>query len=55
MPLTLQEPGEEAFDGVDAVIVAYPHGAASQTVKQLRELDVRVVDLSADFRLLRIR
>ncbi len=36
---------------VDAAIVAYPHGAAAPTVKALREQGVRVVDLSADFRL----
>jgi N-acetyl-gamma-glutamyl-phosphate reductase len=36
---------------VDAAIVAYPHGAAAPVVEQLRERGVRVVDLSADFRL----
>lgn len=36
---------------VDAAIVAYPHGAAAPTVAQLRERGVRVIDLSADFRL----
>jgi N-acetyl-gamma-glutamyl-phosphate reductase len=36
---------------VDAAIVAYPHGAAAPVVAQLRERGVRVVDLSADFRL----
>src|SRR3954466_2434688 len=36
---------------VDAAIVAYPHGAAAPVVAALRERDVRVVDLSADFRL----
>jgi N-acetyl-gamma-glutamyl-phosphate reductase len=36
---------------LDAVVVAYPHAAAAPTVGALRELDVRVVDLSADFRL----
>jgi N-acetyl-gamma-glutamyl-phosphate reductase len=46
----------EEFDigkhgAVDAAIVAYPHGAAAELVKQLREQGVRVVDLSADFRL----
>ncbi|RKQ87813.1 N-acetyl-gamma-glutamyl-phosphate reductase [Solirubrobacter pauli] len=35
----------------DAAIVAYPHGAAAPVVAQLREAGVRVVDLSADFRL----
>ncbi|HVF77602.1 MAG TPA: N-acetyl-gamma-glutamyl-phosphate reductase [Solirubrobacteraceae bacterium] len=36
---------------VDAAIVAYPHGAAAPVVELLRERGVRVVDLSADFRL----
>jgi len=36
---------------VDAAIVAYPHGAAAPVVQQLRDRGVRVVDLSADFRL----
>jgi N-acetyl-gamma-glutamyl-phosphate reductase len=37
--------------GLDAAVVAYPHAAAAPTVAQLRERGVRVVDLSADFRL----
>ena len=36
---------------VDAAIVAYPHGAAAPVVAGLRERGVKVVDLSADFRL----
>jgi N-acetyl-gamma-glutamyl-phosphate reductase len=36
---------------VDAAVVAYPHGAAAELVAQLRRRGVRVVDLSADFRL----
>jgi N-acetyl-gamma-glutamyl-phosphate reductase len=36
---------------VDAAIVAYPHGSAAPLVAELLERDVRVVDLSADFRL----
>jgi N-acetyl-gamma-glutamyl-phosphate reductase len=35
----------------DAAIVAYPHGAAAPVVAALRARGVRVVDLSADFRL----
>ena len=35
----------------DAAIVALPHGAAAQTVAELRRREVPVVDLSADFRL----
>jgi N-acetyl-gamma-glutamyl-phosphate reductase len=38
-------------DGLDAAVVAYPHHAAAPTVAALRERGVRVVDLSADFRL----
>jgi N-acetyl-gamma-glutamyl-phosphate reductase len=46
----------EAFDldrhaEVEAAIVAYPHGAAAEVVSALIERGVRVVDLSADFRL----
>jgi N-acetyl-gamma-glutamyl-phosphate reductase len=36
---------------VEAAIVAYPHGAAAELVAALRGRGVRVVDLSADFRL----
>ena len=36
---------------VEAAIVAYPHAAAAPTVAALRERGVRVVDLSADYRL----
>ena len=38
-------------DGLDAAVVAYPHHAAAPVVAGLRERGVRVVDLSADFRL----
>jgi N-acetyl-gamma-glutamyl-phosphate reductase len=48
VPLVLQE--EIPFD-VDAAVVAYPHGASAPVVARLREAGVRVVDLSADFRL----
>jgi N-acetyl-gamma-glutamyl-phosphate reductase len=41
----------DADTPVDAAIVAYPHGAAAPTVAALRERGVRVIDLSADFRL----
>lgn len=39
----------------DAAIVGYPHGAAAPAVKALRERGLKVVDLSADFRLDRER
>jgi N-acetyl-gamma-glutamyl-phosphate reductase len=35
----------------DAALVAYPHGAAAPVVRALRERGLKVVDLSADFRL----
>lgn len=35
----------------DAAIVGYPHAASAPVVAQLREAGVKVVDLSADFRL----
>jgi N-acetyl-gamma-glutamyl-phosphate reductase len=37
--------------GVDAVFVCLPHGASMPTVVAAREAGVRVIDLSADFRL----
>jgi N-acetyl-gamma-glutamyl-phosphate reductase len=49
--LVLDTPAAEDGADVDAAIVAYPHGAAAPVVAALREQDVRVVDLSADFRL----
>jgi N-acetyl-gamma-glutamyl-phosphate reductase len=51
----------EAFDPdriaerAQSAIVAYPHGAAAPAVKALRERGLKVVDLSADFRLDRER
>ncbi|MDO9354351.1 MAG: N-acetyl-gamma-glutamyl-phosphate reductase, partial [Solirubrobacteraceae bacterium] len=36
---------------VDAAIVGYPHAAAAPVVKALLDRGVRVIDLSADFRL----
>jgi N-acetyl-gamma-glutamyl-phosphate reductase len=49
--LVLEEPGTEDGADIDAAIVAYPHGAAAPVVAALREQGVKVVDLSADFRL----
>jgi len=51
----------EAFDpdrvagSADAAIVGYPHGAAAPVVEDLRRRGLKVVDLSADFRLDRER
>ena len=53
--LILEELDLERHGGGDAAIVAYPHGAAAQLVKELRQRGVRVVDLSADFRLRDLR
>jgi N-acetyl-gamma-glutamyl-phosphate reductase len=51
VPLTLEEFDAERHGQADAAIVAYPHGAAAPVVAALHERGVRVVDLSADFRL----
>ncbi|HEX8086847.1 MAG TPA: N-acetyl-gamma-glutamyl-phosphate reductase [Solirubrobacteraceae bacterium] len=51
VPLTLDAFDPDELGDVDAAIVAYPHGASAPTVAQLHERGVRVVDLSADFRL----
>jgi N-acetyl-gamma-glutamyl-phosphate reductase len=51
VPLTLEELNVDRHGDVDAAIVAYPHGAAAPVVAALRERGVKVVDLSADFRL----
>jgi N-acetyl-gamma-glutamyl-phosphate reductase len=51
VPLVLEEYDPDRHAGVDAAVVAYPHGAAAPVVAELRERGVRVVDLSADFRL----
>jgi N-acetyl-gamma-glutamyl-phosphate reductase len=51
VPMVLEELDIDRVGVVDAAIVAYPHGAASGIVAQLHNRGVRVVDLSADFRL----
>jgi N-acetyl-gamma-glutamyl-phosphate reductase len=51
VPLELEELDLERHADVDAAVVAYPHGAAAPLVAELRDRRVRVVDLSADFRL----
>jgi N-acetyl-gamma-glutamyl-phosphate reductase len=51
VPLVLEQYDPDRHAAVDAAVVAYPHGAAAPVVAQLRERGVRVVDLSADFRL----
>lgn len=51
VPLALEELDLGALDGIDAAIVAYPHGASAPVVAEMRGLGIKVVDLSADFRL----
>ncbi|CAN5583515.1 N-acetyl-gamma-glutamyl-phosphate reductase [soil metagenome] len=51
VPLELQEPDLAALGEFDAAIVGYPHAAAAPMVRELCERGVRVVDLSADFRI----
>jgi N-acetyl-gamma-glutamyl-phosphate reductase len=51
VPLVLEELDFDRHAGVDAAVVAYPHGAAAEVVAELVKRGVRVVDLSADFRL----
>ena len=41
---------DRVAEGCDAALVAYPHGASGPTVEELRTRGLRVVDLSADFR-----
>ena len=51
VPLVLEELHLAELEGIDAAIVAYPHGVSAPVVAELRAAGIRVVDLSADFRL----
>jgi N-acetyl-gamma-glutamyl-phosphate reductase len=51
VPLVLQDPDSVELDSIEAAIVAYPHGASAPLVAELRRAGLKVVDLSADFRL----
>ena len=51
VPLEIEELGPGSLEGVEAAIVAYPHGASAPTVAEMRGMGLVVVDLSADFRL----
>jgi N-acetyl-gamma-glutamyl-phosphate reductase len=51
VPLVLEELDLDRHGDVDGAVVAYPHGAAAELVAELRSRGVRVIDLSADFRL----
>ena len=44
---------ERVADRADAAIVAYPHGAAAPVVEELLNRGLKVMDLSADFRVSR--
>jgi N-acetyl-gamma-glutamyl-phosphate reductase len=44
---------DRVAERADAAIVGYPHKAAAPAVRELRERGLKVVDLSADFRLSR--
>jgi N-acetyl-gamma-glutamyl-phosphate reductase len=50
-PLPLIRAEDAALDGVDVVFLALPHAAAAQSALIALEAGVRVIDLSADFRL----
>jgi N-acetyl-gamma-glutamyl-phosphate reductase len=52
VPLELEVfDADRVAEGADAAIVGYPHGAAAPVVEDLRRRGLKVVDLSADFRL----
>ncbi len=50
-PIALRELDLDQIEDADAAIVAYPHGASAPVVAAMRGLGLKVVDLSADFRL----
>jgi N-acetyl-gamma-glutamyl-phosphate reductase len=51
VPMELESWDPARHAGVDAALVCWPHRAAAPAVAALRDRGVRVVDLSADFRL----
>jgi N-acetyl-gamma-glutamyl-phosphate reductase len=51
VPLLLEDYDPDVQGEVDAALVCWPHGVSAPAVAALRERGVRVVDLSADFRL----
>jgi N-acetyl-gamma-glutamyl-phosphate reductase len=51
VPLELTELDLDATGDADAAIVAYPHAASAPVVAEMRAKGMKVVDLSADFRL----
>jgi N-acetyl-gamma-glutamyl-phosphate reductase len=51
VPLVLEQFDPKRLTELDVALVSYPHGAAAEVVAALRAAGLRVVDLSADFRL----
>jgi N-acetyl-gamma-glutamyl-phosphate reductase len=52
VPLTMEKfDPDRVVERADAAVVAYPHKTAAGAVEALRERGLKVVDLSADFRL----
>jgi N-acetyl-gamma-glutamyl-phosphate reductase len=52
VPLELEPfDADRLAEQADVALVSYPHGAAAEVVAELRERGMRIVDLSADFRL----
>jgi N-acetyl-gamma-glutamyl-phosphate reductase len=52
VPLELEQfDSDRLAERADVALVGYPHGAAAAVVAELRERGMRIVDLSADFRL----
>ena len=51
LQLAFSEPDPERLAGCDLVFFATPHGVAQATAPELLDRGVRVIDLSADFRL----
>jgi N-acetyl-gamma-glutamyl-phosphate reductase len=51
VPLVLTELDMERIEEANAAIVGYPHAASAPVVAEMRRNGVKVVDLSADFRL----
>ncbi len=49
--LALEELDLDRHGDLDAAVVAYPHGSAAELVSELRQRGMKIVDLSADFRL----
>jgi N-acetyl-gamma-glutamyl-phosphate reductase len=49
--LCFSDPGEASLDGCDLVFFATPHNVAMRSVPELLAAGVRVIDLSADFRI----